>query len=95
MFTINDSNIFKFGFDFTIKKITFNVKHRTGVVNAANTRLQVHTVGREQTVSGVVNYNDSLIFSFDFAVGAHETLGVRFQGVRNIAIADVAILIEI
>ena len=33
-FTINDSNIFKFGFDFTIKKITFNVKHRTGVVNA-------------------------------------------------------------
>ena len=95
MFTINDSNIFKFGFDFTIKKITFNVKHRTGVVNAANTRLQVHTVGREQTVSGVVNYNDALIFSFDFAVSAHETLGVRFQGVRNIAIADVAILIEI
>ena len=48
MLTINDSNIFKFGFDFTIKKITFNVKHRTGVVNAANTRLQVHTIGREQ-----------------------------------------------
>ena len=44
MFTINDSNIFKFGFDFTIKKITFNVKHRTGVVNAANTRLRVHTI---------------------------------------------------
>ena len=38
---------------------------------------------------------NSLIFSFDFAVSAHETLGVRFQGVRNIAIADVAILIEI
>ena len=95
MFTINDSNIFKFGFDFTIKKITFNVKHRTGVVNAANTRLQVHTVGREQTASAVINVNDSLIFSFDFAVSPHETLGVRFQGVRNIAIADVAILIEI
>ena len=95
IFTINDSNIFKFGFDFTIKKITFNVKHRTGVVNASNTRLQVHTVGREQTASAVINVNDSLIFSFDFAVSAHETLGVRFQGVRNIAIADVAILIEI
>ena len=95
MFTINDSNIFKFGFDFTIKKITFNVKHRTGVVNAANTRLRVHTVGREQIASAVINVNDSLIFSFDFAVSAHETLGVRFQGVRNIAIADVAILIEI
>ena len=95
MFTINDSNIFKFGFDFTIKKITFNVKHRTGVVNAANTRLRVHTVGREQIASAVINVNDALIFSFDFAVSAHETLGVRFQGVRNIAIADVAILIEI
>ena len=95
MLTINDSNIFKFGFDFTIKKITFNVKHRTGVVNAANTRLQVHTIGREQTVSGVVNYNHTISFSFDFAVGVHDTLGVRFQGVRNIAIADVTILIEI
>ena len=95
MFTINDSNIFKFGFDFTIKKITFNVKHRTGVVNAANTRLRVHTIGREQTASVVINANDSLIFSFDFAVSAHDTFGVRFQGVRNIAIADVAILIEI
>ena len=95
MLTINDSNIFKFGFDFTIKKITFNVKHRTGVVNAANTRLQVHTLTREQTVSGVVNYNHTISFSFDFAVGVHDTLGVRFQGVRNIAIADVTILIEI
>ena len=95
MLTINDSNIFKFGFDFTIKKITFNVKHRTGVVNAANTRLQVHTIGREQTVSGVVNYNHTISFSFDFAVGVHDTLGVRFQGVRNIAIPDVTILIEI
>ena len=94
-FTINDSNIFKFGFDFTIKKITFNVKHRTGVVNAANTRLQVHTITREQTASVVINNNNSLIFSFDFAVGVHDTLGVRFQGVRNIAIADVTILIEI
>ena len=95
MLTINDSNIFKFGFDFTIKKITFNVKHRTGVVNAANTRLQVHTITREQTVSGVVNYNHTISFSFDFAVGVSDTLGVRFQGVRNIAIADVTILIEI
>ena len=95
MLTINDSNIFKFGFDFTIKKITFNVKHRTGVVNAANTRLQVHTLTREQTVSGVVNYNHTISFSFDFAVGVDDTLGVRFQGVRNIAIADVTILIEI
>ena len=95
MLTINDSNIFKFGFDFTIKKITFNVKHRTGVVNAANTRLQVHTIGREQIASGVFTAQSTISFSFDFAVGVHDTLGVRFQGVRNIAIADVTILIEI
>ena len=95
-FTINDSRTFKFGFDFTIKKITFNVKHRTGVVNAANTRLRVHTIEREQTVSGVFFANRSAIsFSFDFAVDVHDTLEVRFQGESNIAIADVAILIEI
>ena len=95
MLTINDSNIFKFGFDFIIKKITFNVKHRTGVVNAANTRLRVHTITREQIASGVFTAQSTISFSFDFAVGVHDTLGVRFQGVRNIAIADVTILIEI
>ena len=97
MFTINDSRTFKFGFDFTIKKITFNVKHRTGVVNAANTRLRVRTIEREQIASGVFFANRSVVsFSFDFAVGAHDTLfEVHFQGVSNIAIADVAILIEI
>ena len=94
-FRINDSDTFKFGFDFTIKKITFNVKHRTGVINAANTRLRVHTITREQIASGVVNYNHTISFSFDFAVDVHDTFGVRFQGVSNIAIADVAILIEI
>ena len=95
-FTINDSDTFKFGFDFTIKKITFNVKHRTGVVNAANTRLRVYTIGKEQTASGVFFADRSAIsFSFDFAVDVHDTFEVRFQGVSNIAIADVAILIEI
>ena len=96
MFTINDSRTFKFGFDFTIKKITFNVKHRTGVVNAANTRLRVRTIGREKTASGVFFVGHSIIsFSFDFAVGVYDTFEVHFQGVSNIAIADVAILIEI
>ena len=95
-FTINDSDTFKFGFDFTIKKITFNVKHRTGVVNAANTRLRVRTIGREKTASGVFFVGHSVIsFSFDFAVGVYDTFEVHFQGVSNIAIADVAILIEI
>ena len=60
-----------------------------------NTRLRVHTIRREQIASAVINFNDSVIFSFDFAVGAHHTFGVRFQGENSIAIADVAILIEI
>ena len=94
-FTINDSNANMFGFDFTIKKITFHVKHRTGVVNPANTRLQVYTLfGREQTASGVAA-RSSISFSFDFALGVSDTIKVRFQGVSNIAIADVTILIEI
>ena len=94
-FTINDSSANMFGFDFTIKKITFHVKHRTGVVNAANTRLMVYTLlGKEQTASGVAG-RSAISFSFDFAVGVHDTIKVRFQGVSNIAIADVTILIEI
>ena len=64
-FTINDSGTFKFGLDFTIKKITFNVKHRTGVVNAANTRLRVFTIGKEQTASGVF-FADRSAISFSF-----------------------------
>ena len=95
-FAINDSETFKFGFDFTIKKITFNVKHRTGVVNAANTRLRVHTVGREQTASGVfIAAHTAISFSFDFAVGVHDAFDVGLQEGSNIVIADVAILIEI
>ena len=94
-FTINDSSANMFGFDFTIKKITFHVKHRTGVVDAANTRLMVYTLLRkEQTASGVTG-RSAISFSFDFAVGVHDTIKVRFQGVSNIAIADVTILIEI
>ena len=94
-FTINDSSANMFGFDFTIKKITFHVKHRTGVVVAANTRLMVYTLlGKEQTASGVAG-RSAISFSFDFAVGVHDTIKVRFQGVSNIAIADVTILIEI
>ena len=94
-FTINDSSANMFGFDFTIKKITFHVKHRTGVVNPANTRLRVYTLlGREQIASGVAG-RSAISFSFDFAVGVRDTIKVRFQGVSNIAIADVTILIEI
>ena len=94
-FTINDSSANMFGFDFTIKKITFHVKHRTGVVNPANTRLRVYTLfGREQIASGVAA-RSAISFSFDFALGVSDTIKVRFQGESNIAIADVTILIEI
>ena len=61
----------------------------------------------KHTFAGLYNYKrtnrfwciyfaqSTISFSFDFAVGADDTLRVRFQGVRNIAIADVTILIEI
>ena len=96
-FTINDSDTFRFGFDFTIKKITFHVKHRTGVINAANTRLQLNIIlGKKQTASGVSTARSTISFSFDFAVGANDTFKVFLQGESsNIAIADVTILIEI
>ena len=62
MLTINDSNIFMFGFDFTIKKITFNVKHRTGVVN-----VQTHVCGliqlqKNKVASGVFTGNQQSAF---------------------------------
>ena len=79
-FTINDSSANMFGFDFTIKKITFHVKHRTGVVDAANTRLRVYTIGKEQTASGVFfAVHSAISFSFDFAVGVHDTFKSRFS----------------
>ena len=95
IFTINDSDANMFGFEFTVKKITLHVKHRTGVVNAANTRLQVYTLlGKEQIASGVSD-RSSIRFSFDFAVSVYDTFKVAFQGENSITIADVTILIEI
>ena len=95
-FIINDSNSNKFGFDFTIKKITLHITHRTGVVNAANTRLQLYIIrGKERTASGVFTDNGAVSFSFDFAVGAHDEFGVELQRASSIMKANATILIEI
>ena len=61
-FIINGSESNKFGFSFTIKKITLDITHRVGAVNAANTRLRLISHGKERTASGVFNDNHALIF---------------------------------
>ena len=94
-FIINGSKSSKFGFGFTIKKITLDITHRAGAVNAANTRLRLISHGKERTASGVFNDNYALIFSFDFAVGEHDGLSVDFQSPSGIMQANATILIEI
>ena len=94
-FIINGSKSSKFGFGFTIKKITLDITHRAGAVNAANTRLRLISHGKERTASGVFNDNYALIFSFDFAVGEHDGLSVDFQRPSGIMQANATILIEI
>ena len=94
-FIINGSKSNKFGFGFTIKKITLDITHRAGAVNPANTRLRLITHGKERTASGVFNNNHALIFSFDFTVDEHEGLSVDFQSPSGIMQANATILIEI
>ena len=94
-FIINGSKSSKFGFDFTVKKITLDITHRAGAVNAANTRLRLITHGKERTASGVFNDDYALIFSFDFAVGEHDGFRVDFQRPSGIMQANATILIEI
>ena len=53
----------------------------------------IHYLEENKTASGVAA-RSSISFSFDFALGVSDTIKVRFQGVSNIAIADVTILIE-
>ena len=93
-FIINGSKSSKFGFGFTIKKITLDITHRAGAVNAANTRLRLITHGKERTASGVFNDDYALIFSFDFAVGEHDSFRVDFQRPSGIMKANATILIE-
>ena len=45
-FIINGSKSSKFGFGFTIKKITLDITHRAGAVNPANTRLRLISHGK-------------------------------------------------
>ena len=94
-FIINGSKSSKFGFGFTVKKITLDITHRAGAVNAANTRLRLITHGKERTASGVFNDNYALIFSFDFAVDEHDGFRVDFQRPSGIMKANATILIEI
>ena len=93
-FIINDAQYNVFGFDFTIKKITLTIISRTMGSNPANARLQLRASGKELNASGV--YSGSTVsYSFDFAVGANDSLRVDLLKTGGILQANAAILIEI
>ena len=96
-FKINDSDTNMFGFDFTIKKVTLDVVHRTGVFVAASTRLRLYIYGKgiERFAYGVSTGDSAIIFPFDLAVGANDKFKVELQRASTILIANVTILIEI
>ena len=96
-FKINDSDTNMFGFDFTIKKVTLDVVHRTGVFDAASTRLRLYIFGKriERFAYGVSTGDSAIIFPFDLAVGANDKFKVELQRASTILIANVTILIEI
>ena len=94
-FIINDAQHNTFGFDFTIKKITLTVISRTFSFNPANSRLRLYIApGKERTASGVRTASE-VSYSFDFAVGANESLRVDLLKTGGILQANAAILIEI
>ena len=95
-FIINDAQYNVFGFDFTIKKITLTIISRTlSSFNPANTRLRLYIApGKERTASGVRTASE-VSYSFDFAVGANESLRVDLLKTGGILQANAAILIEI
>ena len=94
---INDTLLNIFGFNFTIKKITLDITARNGIFTGANTRLKLSIAGgkTEENASGVLTGNKAISFSFDFAVGEHDTLYIELKKGSSIMSANVKILIEI
>ena len=85
-----------FGFDFTIKKITFQIISRDGPITPSNTYIHLKTsfTGKSQKAFGVGLSRQAISYSFDFAVGAAEELDFTL-GIGSITRANAAILIEI
>ena len=85
-----------FGFDFTIKKITFQIISRDGPITPSNTYIHLKTsfTGKNQKAFGVGLSRQAISYSFDFAVGAAEELDFTL-GIGSITRANATILIEI
>ena len=85
-----------FGFDFTIKKITFQIISRDGPITPSNTYIHLETsfTGKSQQAFGVYLNRQAISYSFDFAVGAAEELDFTWR-TGSITRANIAILIEI
>ena len=92
---INTSAHYLFGFDFTIKKITFQIISRDGPITPSNTYIHLQTSsGKSQQAFGVYLTDQAISYSFDFAVGAAEELDFTWR-TGSITRANIAILIEI
>ena len=93
---IRTTEHYVFGFDFTIKKITFQIISRDGPIKPSNTyiRLETSFTGKSQQAFGVGLNNQAISYSFDFAVGAAEELDFTWR-TGSITRANIAILIEI
>ena len=84
-----------FGFDLTIKKITFQIISRDGGIIPSNTYIHLETSsGKSQQAFGVYLNDQAISYSFDFAVGAAEELDFTWR-TGSITRANIAILIEI
>ena len=90
------TNYYIFGFDFTIKKITFQIISRDGSIIPSNTYIHLTTrlTDKSQKAFGVSIYRHTISYLFDYAVGAGDELVITWQ-TGSITRANIAILIEI
>ena len=90
------TNYYIFGFDFTIKKITFQIISRDGTIIPSNTYIHLKTrfTDKSQKAFGVSIYRHTISYLFDYAVGAGDELVITWQ-TGSITRANIAILIEI
>ena len=93
---IRTTNHYVFGFDLTIKKITFQIINRDGPITPSNTYIHLQTTsrGKSQQAFGEYLSRHAISYSFDFAVGADEELDFTWE-TGSITRANIAILIEI
>ena len=90
------TNYYIFGFDLTIKKITFQIISRDGSIIPSNTYIHLTTrlTDKSQKAFGVSIYRHTISYLFDYAVDAGDELVITWQ-TGSITRANIAILIEI